>query len=276
MILKHAGSGRTSVTIASCRTTMLVVFLVGSLRIRCLGKSRVQGSPRAGRRMTRRELRWLHRVSAHAHTLTRNEATRVAILRRRLEKQAQTNPQDAVALAWILRVIPPRSPRRAFALLQRAAAQNQPVALLELADRALVKRQTNEGIRLLRRASRLGSPAAMVRLAQMFLYGHGVSRSLKRAEDLLQSAWELGEPEAALWLGLKRDFFDRSRWSEAALWYAPAAHAGNAVAMVNYAVCIERGLGVRRRPALAARWYARAASLGDKDAKRALRRLSRG
>jgi TPR repeat protein len=79
-----------------------------------------------------------------------------------------------------------------------------------------------------------------------------------------------------LWLGLKRDFDDGARWPEAARWYAIAARGGNVHAMVNYGVCLERGLGVRRRLDRAARWFNKAARLGDRDARKALRRLQRG
>jgi serine/threonine protein kinase len=51
----------------------------------------------------------------------------------------------------------------------------------------------------------------------------------------------------------------------AAKFYRRAADLGNAAAQTSFGVCLERGIGVKSNPVLAARYYQRSAAQGDAD-----------
>ncbi len=200
---------------------------------------------------------------------------------RQLAGQLRNEPPDDAgalrALAWLLDPNPflQRAPRELERVLERLVLIGDAEAHFHLALR-LEDRKPALAAKMLDEAIRGGVSGAMVRRARQLLGDpETTTRSERtRAEQLLQRAAARRDPEAALWLGLKRDFWDGGlRWKEAARWYSRAARAGIVDAMVNYGVCLERGLGVARDPKAAARWYEKAAALGDEDAQRHLARV---
>lgn len=184
----------------------------------------------------------------------------------RLERAG--DPDAGLLLGWVWRVAKPKSTAKAVALYSRAVKLHRsPVAMFNLANIGFERGRTAEGVRQLRRAARAGYLPAMLYLGQLHISGMYVAQSLPRAERWLRAAWGQGSSEAAMWLGWKRDFHDRGRWREAAVWYRRAAEGGVVEGMFNLAICLERGLGVRRDDRSASRWLTRAAALGDGDAK---------
>jgi TPR repeat protein len=170
------------------------------------------------------------------------------------------DPAASYALAWIFSVVHPAQRKHAWTLIERAALLGDPDAQLLFGYRIL-KSEPARGARLIRRAARSGSARAKAWLGEAHLKGtKPFIRSLPLAERLLRSASKQGHARAALLLGWKRDFFDPDpgAYTRAAKWYRLAAIRGEPDGAHNYAICLERGLGVRANKAAAARWKKKA------------------
>ncbi len=201
----------------------------------------------------------------------------VGALAEGLRAQSPTDLGALRALAWLLHTFPAaqRHESEAEGALRRLVLQGDVEALYDL-GRRLESSRPALAQSLLNRAIRAGVTEAMVHSAARMLAPDRTigPRELAAAERLLQRAYRGGDRHAALWLGWKRDLFDPGdRWKEAARFYALAAEAGLVDGMINYGVCLERGLGVRADAARARRWYAKAAALGDAYAAELLQRL---
>jgi TPR repeat protein len=169
-------------------------------------------------------------------------------------------PAAMYALAWIFSVIHPEQRKHAWMLIERAASLGDPNAQLLFGYRIL-KSEPARGARLIRRAARSGSARATAFLGEAHLMGtKPFVRSLPLAERLLRSASKQGHARAALLLGWKRDFFDPDpgAYTGAAKWYRLAGIRGEPDGAHNFAVCLERGLGVRPNKVAAARWKKKA------------------
>ena len=94
-----------------------------------------------------------------------------------------------------------------------------------------------------------------------------------RAEEVadpLRSAAEKGDPTAQYKLGNEYFYGTANRkvnYELAAYWYRKAAESGNGAAQLNYAICLERGLGVDRDPKNAVFFYLSAVNRGIREAE---------
>ena len=95
---------------------------------------------------------------------------------------------------------------------------------------------------------------------------------LSGAESLrtIRAKAEKGNPESMFLLG--NEYFygsdqTRRNFTLAAYWYQKAANAGLVDAMFNYAVCLDRGFGVKQNRYEAYQWYKKASDSGSKYAK---------
>jgi TPR repeat protein len=144
--------------------------------------------------------------------------------------------------------------------------------LLDRANQAMAARRPHVYVRLLKLAARLGNPEAKENLAGWYLEGmkdragHVVlPRSPKHAVVLLKAAAEAHNPLAQFALAYCYDVGTgvRQDLSAAAGWYRKAANRGVSFAAANLAVIFRQRGDVRGER----RWLARAARLGDADAR---------
>jgi TPR repeat protein len=85
-----------------------------------------------------------------------------------------------------------------------------------------------------------------------------------------------GEPKAFTNLGtlmVRGQGTEKPDIAAAQLLWLTAAARGDPIAMYNLGAMYERGIGVGIDPAIARKWYERAASRGHSDARKALTRL---
>lgn len=206
----------------------------------------------------RRPLQQFYDAAASGR-LTRKAA--VGVIDVVAQKAMRGDGEALYVLAWLSSVVNPGQDKRRRRLVLAAAERGYPHAEL-VHGAALASRGDRRGLWWVQRAAASGSPDALTWLGQVYLHGAFVPLSLTRAERLFRQAAKLGSADAAHWLGLKRDFFDKGNaWLEAARWYRKAAEGGVADAAFNLAVCYERGLGVRRDAKLMRHWRRRAATL---------------
>lgn len=92
------------------------------------------------------------------------------------------------------------------------------------------------------------------------------------AESLkeLRAEAEKGEPRSMFLLG--NEYFygsgeTKRNFTLAAYWYLRSARGGFVDAMFNYAVCLDRGFGVKQNQYEAYQWYKKASEAGSKHAK---------
>ena len=199
----------------------------------------------------------------------------LACLLPRLKSDAKAGqPTAQAALPWVYGYLGRRmSTAAAIQLYEQAAKREEPTALLSLGLGEIGRGRRARGVSLLRRAVKAGSVDALAELGGLYLTGLGVRRDLRVAERLLRRACRNGSMEGAFYLGVKRDFYDTGRQAEATRWYRLAAAGGHVRGMYNYALCLERGLGVRRSLRAAAIWYSRVAQAGGAEGRSAARSL---
>lgn len=155
----------------------------------------------------------------------------------------------------------------------RAADQrlsSEPRAPFErIANAALGDIPAQIGVPGLRQAALSGDPSAVYDLAARAAEGRGLSRDLKLAARLFETAATHGLVPAQYrignhyekGLGVTRDL------ALAKTWYQRAAEKGNARAMHNLAVIMAEGSGGKPDYIGAAEWFRRAADLGVRDSQ---------
>ena len=103
----------------------------------------------------------------------------------------------------------------------------------------------------------------------LFLILLGICLSADEYKQLRSEA-EKGNPQSMFQLG--NEYFygsgkTKRNFTLAAYWYQRAASAGYVDAMFNYAVCLDRGYGVKQNRYEAYQWYKKASDSGSKHAK---------
>ncbi|TDH38197.1 hypothetical protein E2A64_03490 [Pseudohoeflea suaedae] len=155
--------------------------------------------------------------------------------------------------------------------LRRAAEEVNPVAFFEIGARFTEGRgaaiDLAKAVTWYERAADLGHAPSQYRLANFYEKGSGVPRDLDAAKKWYQLAAEQGNASAMHNLavlyataGAAPDF------DSAANWFEKAADLGVRDSQVNLAILYARGDGVTRDLEQSYKWFAIAASEGDKDA----------
>lgn len=132
-----------------------------------------------------------------------------------------------------------------------------------------------QSIDLLEQACKSGHVASLLHLGEMYFNGILVARDRIRALDYWQRASEAGSEEATSRIAIASLMSKRKTQSvtgELDVLRA-AVIKGSLLAKKALAYCFESGIGVKRRPAEAARLYRSAAQTGSESAVRELRRL---
>lgn len=189
------------------------------------------------------------------------------------EDAARGDPAATTGLAYLYTEFAIGAPREGLRLYRKAMALGEPAAHAQIGFRLFDQGDRHRGLKLMETASEYGVTEAQVRLGYIYMYGRGARKDLRRAELLLQRAWRRGNPDAAFWLGVKRELVERRPAREGAVWYARAARAGVPSSMFSYGRLLETGAGVRKDRRAALRWYEKASALGDLDGAIAVKRL---
>lgn len=167
---------------------------------------------------------------------------------------------------------------RAIPLLRAAAKKGDAEARFRLGEcyenGRGVYADLKRAARLYRRAAKQGFASAQLALGNCFSLGRGARRSRKKAATWYLKAAEQGLAEAQYRIGLyyreegsrKDDYLLRDRGVG---WYSKAADQGHAGAQYRLGCYYEGGNMLR-----ALDLYEASAAQGDKDAQRALERLS--
>ena len=106
----------------------------------------------------------------------------------------------------------------------------------------------------------------------LLLFLLSASGCLFAAENIkqLRAEAEKGNPQSMFLMG--NEYFygsgeTKRNFTLAAYWYQRSASAGFVDAMFNYAVCLDRGFGVKQNQYEAYQWYKKASDAGSKHAK---------
>ena len=140
-----------------------------------------------------------------------------------------------------------------------------------------VGKDEKEAVKWYRKAADQGLADAQFNLGLMYEEGVGVGKDEKEAVKWYRKAADQGLAEAQCNLGVMYDdgLGVGKDKKEAVNWYRKSAEQGVAQAQFNLAVMYENGLGVGKDKKEAVNWYRLAAKQGNKDAKNALRRLTK-
>ena len=140
-----------------------------------------------------------------------------------------------------------------------------------------VDKDEKEAVKWYRKSAEQGFADAQFNLGVMYEEGVGVGKDEKEAVKWYRKAADQGLAEAQCNLGVMYDdgLGVGKDKKEAVNWYRKSAEQGVAQAQFNLAVMYENGLGVGKDKKEAVNWYRLAAKQGDKDAKNALRRLTK-
>lgn len=169
---------------------------------------------------------------------------------------------------------------RALDLFKRAAQQNYPLAMYNLAlhyrDGQGVPRDFVQAAEWFARAAESGLVSAMVEYGYALTYGRGTNKDPRRGVEWLQRAAEAGSLQAKIYLG--RIYYDGIYCGRlpapcsvipedldlALLWFGRAAEAGDSSAEAYVAQIMERGEGLPNpQPEIAERYWRLAAHGGD-------------
>ena len=140
-----------------------------------------------------------------------------------------------------------------------------------------VDKDEKEAVKWYRKSAEQGFADAQFNLGVMYEEGVGVGKDEKEAVKWYRKAADQGLAEAQCNLGVMYDdgLGVGKDKKEAVNWYRKSAEQGVAQAQFNLAVMYENGLGVGKDKKEAVNWYRLAAKQGNKDAKNALRRLTK-
>ena len=125
-----------------------------------------------------------------------------------------------------------------------------------------IARDLAEAVKWYRMAAEEGHVQGMFELSKCYTFGFGVRKNSVTAGKWLRKAAEHGHVTAMLLLGhwLLREEGCGVGYDprEAVKWFRKAAEQGNAEAMYKLGECYEDGIGVKKEPDLAYRWFCRA------------------
>ena len=140
-----------------------------------------------------------------------------------------------------------------------------------------VDKDEKEAVKWYRKSAEQGFADAQFNLGVMYEEGVGVGKDEKEAVKWYRKAADQGLAEAQCNLGVMYDdgLGVGKDKKEAVNWYRKSAEQGVAQAQFNLAVMYENGLGVGKDKKEAVNWYRLAAKQGNKNAKNALRQLTK-
>ena len=140
-----------------------------------------------------------------------------------------------------------------------------------------VDKDEKEAVKWYRKSAEQGFADAQFNLGVMYEEGVGVGKDEKEAVKWYRKASDQGLAEAQCNLGVMYDdgLGVGKDKKEAVNWYRKSAEQGVAQAQFNLAVMYENGLGVGKDKKEAVNWYRLAAKQGNKNAKNALRQLTK-
>jgi len=125
-----------------------------------------------------------------------------------------------------------------------------------------VGKDVAEAVKWYRMAADEGHVQAAFELSKCYTFGFGVRKNRVTAGKWLRKAAEQGHVTAMFLLGhwLLREEGSGVGYNprEAVKWFRLAAEKGNAEAMYELGECYENGIGVKKEPDLAYRWFCRA------------------
>lgn len=126
-----------------------------------------------------------------------------------------------------------------------------------------------QGAKWLQKAAAQNEPVAAYRLGTLYERGKGVTADATQATHWYQVAAQAGNRKAMhnLAVAYAQGSGATKNFTEAARWFSKAATLGLSDSQFNLAVLYERGLGVPQSLADAYKWYAIAASQGDTESK---------
>ena len=155
--------------------------------------------------------------------------------------------------------------------LRQAAAGGDAKAQFAVALRYLDAEPANfaEAARWLGYAASAGLAPAQYRLATMYERGQGLSKDAGRARSWYEAAAEKGNVKAMHNLAVSesgRAGGATPDYAAARQWYMRAAGYGLADSQFNLGILAEHGLGMKKDPAEAYKWFALAAASGDAEA----------
>lgn len=132
-----------------------------------------------------------------------------------------------------------------------------------------VGKDEEEAVKWYRAAAELESKEAAFELSKCYTFGFGVRKNRVTSSKWLRKAAEGGHVSAMMLLG------HRYQWEigggvgydprEAAKWFRRAADNGDARAMFELGECYEDGVGVKKDPDKAYRWFCRAVLAAPED-----------
>ncbi len=153
-------------------------------------------------------------------------------------KNGNPNGMYALAECKLFRKGVAEDKKGAVELLFAAAALNQPDAMNRLGDLyrkgipGVLETNFDEAKSLFTKAQSLGFLDAQANLGVLYIFGQGVPKDAKMAANLFRDG----------------------------------AEKGNALCMLNYAICYDQGVGVTKSPSLAREWLLKAATGGNREA----------
>jgi len=132
-----------------------------------------------------------------------------------------------------------------------------------------VGKDEEEAVKWYRMAAEHGLADAMFELSKCYTFGFGVRKNRVTAGKWLRKAAEHRHVTAMYLLGhwLLREVGSGVGYNprEAVKWFRRAAENGDARAMFELGECYEDGIGVKKEPDLAYRWFCRAALASPED-----------
>ncbi|MES1909626.1 MAG: hypothetical protein MHM6MM_002334 [Cercozoa sp. M6MM] len=120
----------------------------------------------------------------------------------------------------------------------------------------------------LRQAADAGHTKAQCYLAGMHLHGNGVPKDTAAAQELFRKAANKGDAESQFQLAILYE--QQKKPSDAALWFEKAAMQGDPTAMLNLAMKLLHGKGIKKDESRAVQWLQHAVEQGQIDAMRVL------
>jgi uncharacterized protein len=177
----------------------------------------------------------------------------------------------------------PGNDERAIDLYKRAAQQNHPLAMYNLAlhyrEGTGVKRDFVQASEWFAKSAESGFISAMVELGRALTTGEGLPKNPRRGVEWLQRAADANSVRAKFLLGMTyyhgRIAFDRKGKEDSAktvrrdlglalLWLGRVAETGDSTAQANLAFIMENGYGLPNpQPEIAERYWRLAAHGGD-------------
>ena len=132
-----------------------------------------------------------------------------------------------------------------------------------------VGKDLSEAVKWYRMAADEGHIQGLFELSKCYTFGFGVRKNRVTAGKWLREAAEHGHVTAMFLLGhwLLREVGSGVGYDprEAVKWFRRAAEKGDARAMFELGECYEDGIGVKKEPDMAYRWFCRAVLAAPED-----------